>query len=515
MAFKQEHSHVLLGIDVGTSAVKAAAFDLDGAMLAAAQADYGTRYVSPGFVEQDPDDWWDAVCRAIRDTVSQMPDGAAARIRGMAVSSQAPALVPVGTDGRPVRPALIWMDRRAVNEAREMDEAFGAEAVQRITGNRGDPFYVAPKLVWFRRHEPGLYARTRVFLQVNGYINYRLTGTFSLDHTHSGLLQLIDIRTGVWSRELCEFCGVTPAIFPPISPDHRVIGTVTREAALATGLSEGVPVVAGTVDSAAAAMEAGAIEPGIVAEMTGTSTVLIMPGERAVHQSAFISMPHPLADSRLYLAALVSSGANLRWFRDEFGAGEVALARYTGLDAFDLLTREAASSPPGSGGVLFLPYMMGERSPIWDAKARGVLFGLSLSTPRGAVIRAILEGTAHALLHNVQIARASGMRIAEIRSVGGGSKSPLWNQIKADVLGLPIVLPGSSVGAVFGGAVLAGLGTGLYTDAATVVRDSFRVKERFVPDAEKHRLYREHHEVFRGLYDQLKSSFARLSGMAE
>jgi len=244
-----------------------------------------------------------------------------------------------------------------------------------------------------------------------------------MDNAQAGLLQLRDWQTGAWSPELCEACGVEPKQFPPIHPAHHVQGEITPDAAQATGLISGTPVIVGTVDSAAAAMEAGVVGPGAAAEMTGTSTVLIIPSDGAVTEPAFIAMPHAVSGVLLLLGAMAASGASLRWYRDQFGMVEVNAGARLGLDAYDLLTMQAAQVAPGSKGVIFLPYMMGERSPLWHTNARGVFFGLTLATPRGALIRAILEGTAFALRHNVEVARRAGVDLGEIRSVGGGTQT--------------------------------------------------------------------------------------------
>ncbi len=499
---------LLLGIDVGTTAAKAALFDVHGRLQAVGSAEYALYHVRPGWVEQQPEDWWQAVCLAIRQACAQQPD-AAARIAGLAVSAQAPALIALDAHGQPLRRALIWMDRRAEAEVAELEALVGREEIFRVTGNRADAFYVAAKLRWFSQHEPELLARTRTFVQITGYINYRLTCLYSLDRVHAALLQLRDDASGAWSSVLCAGCGVEPSMFPPIREGHEILGEVSPEAAQATGLRPGTSVMVGIVDGAAAALEAGVVEQGIAAEMTGTSTVLIMPSSHHVTDMALIAMPHAIPDVHLLLGATVSSGASLRWFRDQFGAVEVQAGKLLNADPFDLLTQQAVGIRPGSDGVIFLPYMMGERSPLWDSHARGVLFGLSLSTPRAAIIRAILEGTAFALRHNVEIAAQAGLPLTEVRSVGGGSRSALWNQIKADVLGLPILLPEASVGAPFGDSVLAGVGVGLYPDMRTAVRDTVRIRARFAPDKATHERYEQIYPLFRSLYIHLRDDFAR------
>lgn len=368
-------------------------------------------------------------------------------------------------------------------------------------------------MFWLKTHEPQLLAQTSRFVQVNGYINYRLTGEFSLDSAHAALLQLRDYSTGEWYKPICEACGIEPGQFPEVKAAHGYHGEVSPRASEATGLRPGTRVMVGTVDSAAAALEAGAVKPGVAAEMTGTSTVLIMPNDAGLTEPAFIAMPHAIPGLHLLLGAMVASGASLRWFRDQLGEIEVQAGTRLKADPFDLLTEQAAQVSPGSRGVVFLPYMVGERSPLWHTNAKGVFFGLSLATPKAALIRAILEGTAFALHHNVEVARRAGIQLSQLRSVGGGTRSALWNQIKADVLGMPVCLPEASVGAAFGDAVLAGVGLGLYPDIRGALRDLVRLKTQFEPNLENHRKYQDIYRIFRRLYEHLRSDFDEMAAL--
>jgi xylulokinase len=497
---------LLLGIDVGTTGTKSAIFTTEGTLVSVGQSDYGIQHEYPGWAEQNPEDWWTAVCRATQQAISSA-GGNPESIAGIAVSSQAPAMLPLDRHGQPLRPALIWMDRRSEREAQELAEKCGEGNVEQVTGNRPDPFYTAAKILWFRTHEPEKFAETQLFVQVNGYVNYLLTGIHSLDTVHAALLQLQDYATGQWSEKLCTICGADPSRFPPVYPAHHLLGEVTAEASVATGLCRGTPVMVGTADGSAAALEAGAVSSGTAAEMTGTSTVLLMPSNQRVTEPVFIAIPHCVPDRYLLLGAMAASGASLKWFRDQFGTSPLIEDPSGTKSSYDLLTDEASKCGPGSDGVVFLPYMMGERSPIWHTNARGVFYGLSLSTTRGALIRSILEGVSFALLHNVEHAEKAGIEVKELRSVGGGARSALWNQIKADVLGIPIMLPSTSVGAPFGDAILAGMGIGIYTDVEESLKSMISIKTCFEPDPKHHRLYRNLYGVYRSLYEDLREGF--------
>lgn len=510
---KDKVESLLLGIDAGTSSVKAVLLDLSGNVCAVGQAEYPLHHLRPTWVEQDPEDWWQATCKAVRETLAKVPHGPE-RVLGLAVSSQAPTLLALDSSAQPLRPAMIWMDRRAEAEAVNLTELLGAREIHRITGNRPDAFYVAARLLWLRNHEPEVLKRTWKFVQVNGYINYRLSGRLTMDPAHAVLLQLRDYTTGEWSQAICSACGVDPAQFPEVMEAHHVQGEVTAEAARATGLRAGTPVMAGIVDSAAAALEAGVTEPGIAVEMTGTSTVVVIPNDRGVTEPALIAMPHALPGIDLLLGAMVSSGGCLRWFRDQFGQAGDRAAYESRPDAYDLLTGQAAGIEPGSGGVIFLPYMMGERSPLWHTNARGVFFGLSLATPKAAMIRAILEGAAFALRHNVEVAARAGAEIREMRSVGGCSRSDLWNQIKADVLGMPLLLPRAAVGSPFGSAILAGMGTGVFPDVQKYLSEMVHLDRRFEPSQANHEKYTQIYRVYRDIYEHLKRDFDHAAAIA-
>ena len=503
---------LLLGIDAGTSAVKAVLLDLRGNLCSVGSAEYPLHHIRPAWVEQDPEDWWQATCNAIRAALARVPHGRE-RVLAMAASSQAPTLLPLDRSGKPLRPAMIWMDRRAEAEAAQLTARLGAEEIYRITGNRPDSFYLAARLLWLRNHEPEVMKQTWKFAQVNGYLNYRLTGRLTVDPAHAVLMQMRHYGLPAWSEALCSACGVDPAQFPEVMEGHRVQGEVTAGAAAATGLRAGTAVMAGTVDSPSAALEAGVTEPGIAVEMTGTSTVVIIPNDSGLTAPALIAMAHALPGIHLLLGAMVSSGGCLRWFRDQLGQSEAQAAAQQGTGAFDLLTRQAAQVAPGSEGVIFLPYMMGERSPLWHSNARGVFFGLSLATSRPALVRSILEGAAFALRHNVEVAVRAGAEVREMRSVGGCSRSDLWNQIKADVLGLPLLLPHTSVGSPFGAAILAGMGAGVFPDVRKSLLEMVKLDRRFEPNQANHEKYTRIYQVFRDIYAHLKDDFDRAAAV--
>jgi xylulokinase len=482
---------LLLGVDVGTTATKAVLVDSSGHIISQGRAEYPTKYLQAGWVEQDPNDYWLSFCQAVE--IAQA-GASGAKISGIAISAQAPTLIAVDANGDPVRNAMIWMDRRAQAEADELARQFSN--ISQLTGNRADPYYVAAKIKWFIKNEPANYKKTKHFLQIPGYLNYKLAGKFGIDSAHASLLQLRGADNLNWATDVMKFVGVTEDKFPQIANSIVLQGEVLSNNQ--SKITAGTPVYFGSVDGCSAALEAGVIDPGVVAEMTGTSTVLLMPTDGNNFNDAFVAIEHAIAGRQLRLGAMVASGASVAWLQQNILKGEQSVEQ---------LSKDAQEVAPGSEGLLFLPYMMGERSPIWHTNARGVFFGLSLTTTPAMMFRAVLEGTAFALAHNVEIGKASGIKIDEIRSIGGGSKSGLWNQIKADVLGMPIAVLEDSVGAAVGDAYLAGMGAGLFKDIRQTLKTNVKIETRFVPDQKVHSYYQERYTRFRSLYESIKEEF--------
>ncbi len=447
----------ILGIDVGTTTVKAVLFDSFGAPVYSGQQEYPIHFPKRSWAEQDPEDWWKVLCGLLRDMIAST-SGKNLQIMAIGVSSQAPVLVVLDDAGKPLDRAMIWMDSRSVDEAKLLSDTLGKEQVISYSKNPADPFYLAAKLLWYQRHKPEEYKRIDKIVQANGYINYRLTGAYTMDSAHASLTQLYDVTHKRWAVGVLQKFRISVGILPDIYECASIIGEVTGEAARETGLQPGIPVIAGTVDGAAAALEAGVTEPGIAVEMTGTSSVLLMSNDTLWCSPELISMNHALPGQMLNLAAMSSTGASLKWFCDEF-------YQKAGTDVYELVNREAEQAN-ARNEIIFLPYMMGERSPIWDTHARGVFFGLSLKTNRPELARAIMEGAAYALRSNLQIMEQSGVFARCLRIIGGTAQSRLWNQIKADVLNREIEAIQGSGGAPLGCAILAGMAVGLYTQPA-------------------------------------------------
>jgi len=462
------NASVFLGIDVGTSSVTSALVDLDAQVLGVSSHEHPLKFPRVGWAEQNPDDWWSGVVATIQK-LGENHDLSA--IGGISVSSQAPTLLALDQKMAPVCPAFIWMDRRATAQADALGARHPGPAYVLARGNRADAFFVAPKIAWLRDVEPKLFSRTAVFAQINGYINFRLTGSMALDEQHASLLALRPAGASSWDPEALEEIGIEPHHLPPVHRATDIIGTVSASAAALTGLKTGTPVVAGTVDSAAAGIETGVFREGFAAEMAGSSSVIVMPTQVPSSHPAFITMSAPDGESWHHLAAVVASGASLKWLRSLL-APEAD---------YQQLISGAADCPAGAEGVLFIPHMVGERSPLWDTGRRGSLTGLTLATQSSTLVRAVLEGTAYSMRHNLEIAQTLGSHPTEIRATGSPTLSDVWCQIKADITGIPITRMKNPTGAAFGDAVLAAVAVGAVSSFMDFGAGKDRVDRQFEP----------------------------------
>lgn len=503
---------LLIGIDVGTTSTKAVLFEQDGTLLAEAAQEYPTAYPHNGWAEQNPEDWWRATCVTLQRIFADAQFDASG-VAAIGISCQAPSMAAVDRQGRPLAPALIWMDRRTEAQCEWLREQVGEALISGINGGRVDPYYMAPKILWYKEQMADRYRETHQMMQANGYVVQKLCGAFTMDRSHGPITLLFDSQRGEWSETLLDHTGADPEKLPPLFDCAAVVGEVTTAAAAATGLAAGTPVIAGMTDGTAAGIEAGLVHSGDAVEMTGQSTVLLICNDEPYLGRDLISLGHAIPGKHLVVGALVASGGALRWFRDQLAKRELDRAAAEQADPFDLLSEEARQSPPGANRLVFLPYMYGERSPIWDSDARGVFFGLSLASQRRDLIRAIMEGAAYGLRHNIEVAAAGGFAVNTLACVGGGARSALWNQIKADVLQRPIRLPKAATGAPFGDAIVAAAAVGLYPSIEEAVATMVQAGTEFQPDPALATRYDALYQIYLGLYPALKESFKALAAV--
>ena len=493
----------LLGIDIGTSACKAVLCDENGNVAASADADYPVYYPAPGCAEQNPEDWWNGVCRAVREVIAKA--GAEPRnIASVGVDGQSWSAVAMDKKGNVLCNTPIWFDTRAEEICRKWEEKIGGEEIFRVCGNPVKPSYTAPKVVWYKNNKPEVYKNTYKILQSNGYIVYKLTGAFTQDKSQGYGWQCYDIKNCRWDFNMCEKLGIDAEMLPEIKDCCDVAGTVTVKAAEETGLPRGIPVVAGGLDAACAALGVGVIRAGQTQEQGGQAGGMSICCYMPESDMRLISGCHAVPGKWLLQGGTTGGGGVMRWLERELGDYERTLSVSSGKSSFALMDEAAAKVPAGSDGLIFLPYMAGERSPIWDPNARGVFYGLDFSKTKGHLIRAALEGTAFALRHNLETANEAGAEVTVLRSMGGAANSALWTQVKADVTGKVIEVPSSDTATALGAIILAGVGAGIFGSFIEAVERTVNVKKVYYPNEKNKEIYDVLYGKYKKLYPALR-----------
>ncbi|WP_101911314.1 xylulokinase [Marasmitruncus massiliensis] len=498
---------VLLGIDIGTSACKAAAFTTDGKVLAQATENYKVYYPQPGWAEQDPEEWWRAVCRAIRAVLEK---GVCARdVQGVGVDGQSWSAIAVDREGNVLCRTPIWFDTRAVPQCEQMKVLCGCEKLFSVSGNPLQPMYTMPKVLWYKQNRPEVYTKADQILQSNSFIAYRLTGVCSQEHSQGYGWSCYDVAAKTWDAELCAELGVRPELLPLLVQSHNVIGGITVRAARETGLAVGTPVVAGGLDAACGTLGAGVTGPGQTQEQGGQAGGMSICIGAPRAEKRLILSPHVVPQMWLLQGGTVGGGGAVNWFLQEFGAAEHMVAEQSGTNPFQEMDRGAADIPAGSEGLVFLPYLAGERSPLWNAKAKGVFYGIDFSKTRAHFARAVMEGVACSLRHNLEVAEAAGAHTKTLRAMGGAANSSLWMQIKADITGKRIEVPSSDTATALGAAILAGVGTNIYADFDEAVRRTVHIRCAYEPCETNLAVYSSTYQIYRELYENLKSLMNR------
>lgn len=494
----------LVGVDIGTQGTKAVLSADDGQVLGAGFQEYHVDQPRPSWAEQWPEVWENAVYHTIHSAMEQsgIP---ASQVTGICISGlYGGSGVPVDKDLQPLRPCLIWMDRRATEEVRWVKDNVDLDRLFQITGNYVDTYYGYTKILWMQRHEPTLWKRVHKFIPPSSYIGYKLTGQLAVDFSSAGNLGgMFDLRQLAWSEEMAKALNIDLELMPQrLVRSTAVIGELTSKAAARCGLAAGTPVVAGGIDAPMATLSAGATETGDNVAMMGTSTCwgVIHSGDDL--SPDLVSMPHVVNPEReVYTwGGSATSGALIRWFRDQFGQVERQAAASVGLDPYELLDLKAASIPPGSEGLLVLPYFMGERAPLWDPKARGTVTGLTLYHRKAHLYRAFMEAAAYSLRHSIETGQRCGLELKdETRVVGGVARSSLWTQILADVTGRPILIPQGGVEAPLADALIAGIGVGVIPDHSCIT-GWIGETQRIEPCPKAHDQYSAYYALYRTLY---------------
>lgn len=491
-----------LGIDLSTTGAKALVIDGAGAVVSSATTALTLSSPRPLWSEQDPHEWWRATAASIRDALARSGIGGES-IGAIGLTGQMHGLVLVDGAGEPLRPAILWNDQRTATECDEIRAVIGKRRLIEITGNDALPGFTAPKILWVRKHEPQIYARARQMLLPKDYIRYQLTGDFAMDKADGSGTILFDLARRDWSREVTSALQIPSEWLPPTYEGPELTGTISAAAASETGLAAGTPVVAGGGDQAAGAVGAGAVASGVVALTLGTSGVVFATtdGPAVEPEGRLHAFCHAVPDRWHVMGVMLAAAGSLQWYRDTLAPQ---------LD-FDTLLAEAESAPPGSEGLLFLPYLSGERTPYPDPLARGSWTGLTLRHRRAHLTRAVLEGVAFGLRDCFELIRQTGSSaIREVRVSGGGARSLLWRRILASVLETELVTVDAAEGAAYGAALLAGVGMGNWPSVQAACA-SIRLGGRVGPEPGWIDTYREMYAVFRDLYPALSPAFVALS----
>jgi len=477
----------LIGLDVGTTGVKALALSPDGEVLATAAHAYPLSTPHPGWAEQDPEDWWRASEAALAEVA------AGREVAGIGLSGQMHGLVALDAEDRVIRPAILWNDQRTAAECAEIESRIGVERLVELTGNRALTGFTAPKLLWLRQHEPDAYARIARVLLPKDYVRLRLTGEWAIDASDASGTLLLDVGRRAWSEDVVDALDLPPAWLPPVLESPVQAGEVS-----ATHKPlQAIPVAAGAGDQPAAAVGVGADRPGVLSVVLGTSGVVLAPLPEYAHDPVgrVHAFCHAVPDAWQAMGVMLSAAGSLQWFHERL-APDVP---------FERLVAEAAEWDPGAGGLFFLPYLAGERTPHADPDARGAFVGLELRHDRGALVRAVLEGVAFGLRDSLDLLRSLGVDARTARVSGGGARGDLWLRIVASALDVPLELTASEEGSALGAALLGGVAGGVFADVHDAVARCVRVTSVVEPDPAWRDTYAELHARFRALYPALRT----------
>ncbi len=508
-------SRYILTVDVGTSSTKTSLWSGDGLPIAHATSAYDLQRAQPLWAEIDGDVWWQAICKTVR-AVLDKGKADPASIVGIGVDAVGWTLITVDRAGNPLHPAMIWLDRRAEEETSWLKSLPSAEHLVDLNANPLDAAYVTPKLLWLKKHRPDIFDSAHKFLEATGFIVSRITGEFICDYTQAYGYHFFDIRKEAWDQQAAQEIGIPLEKMPRLCPSTEVVGMVTEKAAEQLGIKPGVPVIAGCLDAIAGALGSGVVKAGQTNEQGGQAGGVGISLDHVVVEPRLIFSHHVIPGQYLLQAGTVGGGS-LGWFRNQFGQPETSVAELLGQNPFELFSSQVAKSKPGANGLIFLPYMAGERTPLWSSLPRGVFFGLTYNTTRADMLRAIMEGCAFAVYDNLQIAEEHGAVVDEYLGSGGATQSAVWCQIKADVYGKPFIVArradGGEGGHDLGLFALTAYGIGLHKDIGSCVSDLLPTRQVFEPSMENHALYQELFSVYRSVSRKLMDDFAKLDAI--
>ena len=502
----------IIGVDVGTSGTKTVLFNQEGVAIASVTVEYSMYQPQNGWAEQDPNEWWNASVSTIKQVVTQ--SGVNPKdISGLGISGQMHGLVMLDGEGSVLRNSIIWCDGRTVEECKEITEAIGADRLIEITANPALTGFTAGKILWIRKHEPGIYAKCRHIMLPKDYIRYKLTGVFATEVSDASGMNLLDVADRCWSQEILDKLNIDRSLLGEMYESYEITGEITEEAAKVTGLARGTPVVGGARDNAAAAVGTGVVENGRAFTTLGTSGVIFAHIDKVSidPQGRVHTFCAALPGGWTVMSCTLSAGGSLQWFRNNFCDNEISTAKGMGVDPYELIAVQASKVPVGANRLLFLPYLMGERSPLLNPDARGVFFGLSGIHTKRDMIRAVMEGVSYSQRECLDVLAEMGVSFKEMLATGGGGKSLFWRQMLADNYNCPVTTVQNQEGPALGAAILAGVGTGLYDSVPDACRKILKFNQPQQPDTDMVKAYTPYYELYKKVYNSLKDNFAELA----
>jgi len=504
----------LLGIDIGTSGTKTVLFDESGNTVANAVAEYPLYQPCIGWAEQDPEDWWMAVCSTIKEVI-QKSGIDTSDIKGVGLSGQMHGAVLLDKDDKVLRKSIIWCDQRSSAECQQITSLIGRERLIEITANPALTGFTASKIMWVKNNEPEIFEKVKKILLPKDYIRYMLTGEFATEVSDASGMQFMDIPGRKWSDEVLSKLGIDKNMLGKLYESQDITGKVNTHASQLTGLKVGTIVVGGAGDQAAGAIGNGIVRPGVVSSTIGTSGVAFAFSDKVTIDplGRVHTFCHAVPNTWHIMGVTQAAGLSLKWFRDNFCIEEKRTAELMRTDPYILMDKEAEKVDAGCNGLIYLPYLMGERTPHLDPNAKGVFFGLSAKHEKQDMIRSVMEGIVYSLKDCMEIIKEMGVDIKEVRASGGGGKSPLWRQMQADVFGTEITTINSDEGPALGVALLAGVGAGVYSDINQACDAIINVKTRQAADMARNQKYSKYYNVYKNLYSSLKNSFEEISSI--
>ena len=507
---------LLIGIDIGTSGTKTLLCDERGRILASVTEEYPLSRPQPNWSEQEPEDWWQATERSVKGVLREANvDGR--EVKGIGLSGQMHGLVLLDENNEVLRPAILWNDQRTAEECAEITSKIGAGRLIDLTCNPALTGFTAPKILWVRKHEPEIYEKARHILLPKDYIRFRLTGEFATEMSDASGMLLLDVKNRCWSKAVLSELGIDEALLPACHESQEVSGRLTAEVGAELGLSHNTAVVGGGGDQAAGAVGNGIVKTGVISATLGTSGVVFAFSDDVqtdplgrVH-----TFCHGVPGKWHVMGVMLSAGGSLQWYRNNLGELECDQARRMDVDPYEILCEEAEAAPAGSEGLIFLPYLTGERTPHANPNAKAGWIGLTARHGKAEMIRSTLEGISYGMRDSLEIIKGMGVEVSEIRISGGGARSRLWRQICADVFNHPVCTINASEGPAFGVALLAGVGTGVWGSVEEACEQTIKVVSETPVNPAEAAIYERYYPVYQKLYASLKDDFDTISAIVQ